>query len=80
MFMSRQLYQKTWEFYKKMHTFYVNFKKAYNTIHRESLLNIIKEFHFPKKLINLISISDMETLMRVQVGNSIIDPISVKSG
>lgn len=42
-FIIRQLYQKSWEFYKEIHTLYVDFKKAYDSIHRESLLNII--FH-----------------------------------
>jgi len=80
MFIIRQLYQKSWEFDKEIHTLFVDFKKAYDSIHRESLLNIMKEFHFPKKLVNLVSISVMETLIRVQVGNSITDPATVNSG
>jgi len=42
--------------------------------------NIMKEFYFPQKLVNLVSISVMETLIRVQVGNSIAEPAAVNSG
>jgi len=64
-----------------MHTLFVDFKKAYDSVQRESLLNnIIKEFYFPQKLVNLKSISVMETLIRVQVGNSITDSVTVNSG
>jgi len=50
-----------WENDKEVYTLFVDFKKAYDSIHRPSLLNILKEFNFPKKLINLIKAS-MEIL------------------
>ncbi|KAL4154026.1 hypothetical protein QTP88_001859 [Uroleucon formosanum] len=80
MFIIIQLYQKSWEFDKEIHTLFVDFKKAYDSIHRESLLNIMKEFHFPQKLVNLVSISVMETSIRVKIGNSITEPATVNSG
>lgn len=40
----------------------------------------MKEFLFPQKLIDIIQISVMDTLVRVQEGNSITDPITVNSG
>ncbi|KAL4123306.1 hypothetical protein QTP88_015504 [Uroleucon formosanum] len=80
MFIIRQLYQTSWEFDKEIHTLFVDFKKAYDSIHRESLLNIMKEFHFPQKLVNLVSISVMETSIRVKIGNSITEPATVNSG
>jgi sorting nexin-29 len=80
MFIIRQFYQKSCEFVKEIHTLFVDFKKAYESNHRESLLNIMKEFYFSQKLVNLVSISVMETLIRVQVVNSITDPTAVNSG
>ncbi|KAL4121257.1 hypothetical protein QTP88_013804 [Uroleucon formosanum] len=58
----------------------IDFKKAYDSIHRESLINILREFHFEDKLIKLIEISILETFAKVRVGNIITDPILVKSG
>jgi sorting nexin-29 len=79
-FIIRLLYQKTWEFDREIHTLFVDFKKAYDSIHRESLINILKEFDFPRKLVNIVSISIMETVVRVKVGNMKSDPVTVKSG
>jgi len=79
-FIIRQIYQKTWEFNKEVHTLFVDFKKAYDSIHRESLINILKEFDFPQKLINLVSISIMETVVKIKVGNMKSDPVTVRSG
>ncbi|KAL4107860.1 hypothetical protein QTP88_018142 [Uroleucon formosanum] len=76
----RQLYQKIWEFDKEINTLFVDFKKAYDSIHRESLINILKEFNFPQKLVNLVSISTMETVVKIKVGNMKSDPVTVKSG
>lgn len=56
MLIIRQLYQITWEIdKKKLYTLFVNFRKSYDNVHRESILNIMKEFQFPQKLVNLIS-------------------------
>lgn len=63
-----------------MHTLFVDFKKVYDSVYRENLLNIMKEFLFPHKQINLIQISVMDTLARVEVVNSITDPVTVNSG
>jgi len=55
----------------------IDFKIAYDSIHRESLINITIEFHLPDKQVN-ISIS--EICINVKVGNTIFNPILVKLG
>jgi sorting nexin-29 len=79
-FIIRQSYQKTWEFDKEINTLFVDFKKAYDSIHREILINILKAFDFPQKLINLISISIMKTVVKIKVRNMKSDPVTVRSG
>jgi len=39
----RQIFQKAWEFDKYLCVLFVVFKKAYNTSHRPSFINLIKE-------------------------------------
>lgn len=41
-FVIKQILQKIWEYNKDVHIFFVDFKKAYYSIHRESLINILK--------------------------------------
>jgi len=40
----------------------------------------MKEFHFPQTMIDLVSISVMETLIKIQVGSSVTDPATMNSG
>jgi hypothetical protein len=51
-FVIRQILQKSWKYNKDVHILFVDFKKAYDSIHRESLVNILKEFRFPSKIVN----------------------------
>lgn len=48
-FIIKLVFQKIWKYNKKVYTLFVDFKKAYDSIHRPSLLNILKEFNFLKK-------------------------------
>jgi len=59
---------------------FVEFQKAYGSIHREDLINILTELHFPHKLINLIKSSIMETYSRVRIGNIKSEQVQVRTG
>jgi len=48
---------------------FIDFKKAYDSIHRESLYNIMYEFGFPKKLIALSIMCMENTKYRVRTQN-----------
>lgn len=48
-FIIKQIFQKVWEYNKKVYTLFIDFKKAYGSIHKSSLLHILKEFNLPKK-------------------------------
>lgn len=52
-------------------------KKAYDSIHRQSLLNILKEFHFPINLINLIEATLKSTEIKVKVTSKVSTPVKV---
>lgn len=43
---------------------------AYDSIHRESLINVLKKFEIPQKLINLIKMSIKHTEIKVKAGHS----------
>ncbi|VVC39091.1 Reverse transcriptase domain [Cinara cedri] len=79
-FILRQVFQNAWEYNKELQFLFIDFQKAYDCIHRESVMKILKDFQFPNKLINCIMISIMETKVKVKVGDLISDPVLVKSG
>jgi purine nucleoside phosphorylase len=53
-FCIHQILEKTWEYNEAVHQLFIDFKKAYNSVTREVLYNILTEFGIPKKLVRLI--------------------------
>jgi hypothetical protein len=51
-------------------SFNVLFKKANDSVRRETLYNILTEFGIPKKLVRLIKMCFTETYSRVRVGKN----------
>ena len=49
-FSIRQILEKKWEYNGTEHQLYVDFKKAYDSVNRETLYSILLEFGIPKKL------------------------------
>jgi hypothetical protein len=80
MFILRQIIQKRLEFDKEVHVLFVDFRKAYDSIHRESLLNILKDFKFPRKIINFIGANLNHIDIQVKIGNVTSQPTRVTTG
>ena len=57
--------EKKWEHKGTMHKLFIDFKKAYNSVKREFLYDILIEFGIPKKLVRLIQMCLSETNTRV---------------
>lgn len=56
-----------WQYNKNIHILFINFKKAYDSIHKEPLINVIKEFEMPQKLVKLIKMIIEHTEIKVKV-------------
>ena len=63
-----------------MHQLFINIKKAYNSVRREVLYNILTEFGIPLKVVRLIKRCLNETCSRDQVGKNLSDVFSVRNG
>ena len=50
----RQILEKNWEHNEAVHQLFIDFKKAYDSVRREALYNILIEFGIPKKLVRLL--------------------------
>ncbi|KAJ4432362.1 hypothetical protein ANN_20981 [Periplaneta americana] len=57
----RQIMEKKWEYKGTVHQLFINFKKAYDSIKREVVYDILLEFGIPKKLLRLIKMCLSET-------------------
>jgi hypothetical protein len=59
---------------------FVDFREAYDSIHRNSLCNIMEEFGFSKKLINLTKLSMEGVKYQVRVESIVSEVFKVKTG
>jgi hypothetical protein len=59
-----------------VHQLFIDFKKAYESVRREDLYNILIEFGFPKKLIRLIKMCLTEAYNRDRVGKNLSDDLT----
>jgi hypothetical protein len=79
-FCIRQILEKKWEYNGAVHQLFVDFKKAYESVRREVLYNILIEFGIPLKLVRLIKMCLHETYNRVRVGKHLSDRFPIKNG
>jgi hypothetical protein len=63
-----------------VHELFIDFKKAYDSIKREVLYNILLEFGIPKKLVRLIKMCLNETYSKVRIGKLLSDKFPVQNG
>ena len=61
MFCIREIHEKKWEYNEAVNQLFIDIKKAYDSVRREVLYNILMEFGVPKKLVRLIKIYLTET-------------------
>ena len=65
-----------------MHQLFIDFKKAYDSVRREVLYNILIEFGITMKLARLLKMCLTETYMysRVRVGKHLYDMFPIRNG
>ncbi|KAJ4430090.1 hypothetical protein ANN_22299 [Periplaneta americana] len=72
--------EKKWEYKGTVHQLFIDFKKAYDSVKREVLYDILIEFGIPKKLVRLIKMCLSETYSRVRIGQFLSDPFPIHCG
>jgi hypothetical protein len=63
-----------------MHQIFIDLEKAYNSVMREDLYNILTEFGIPVEPVLLIKMGLNETYSRVWVGKHLSDVCHMRNG
>jgi hypothetical protein len=79
-FYIRHILEKKWEYNVTVHQLFIDFKKAYDSVGREALYNILIEFGIPRKLLGLIKMCLNESYSRVRIGKNLSDKFTVQNG
>jgi len=72
--------EKKWEYSEAVHELIIDFKKAYHSVRREVMYNILIEFVIPNKLVRLIKMCVNETYISVDVGKHLSDMFPIRNG
>ncbi|KAJ4429626.1 hypothetical protein ANN_21827 [Periplaneta americana] len=79
-FCIRQIMEKKWKYKGTVHQLFIDFKKAYDSVKREVLYDILIEFGIPKKLVRSIKMCLSETYSRVRIVQFLSDPFPIHCG
>ena len=71
--------EKKWEYNEAVYQLFIDFKKAYDSVRREVLYNILMGFGTPKKLIKLTKLCLTEIYSRVRVGKNLSDMFPIRN-
>ena len=63
-----------------MHQLFVGFKRAYDSVRRDVLYNILIEFGIPMKVVRLIKMCLNETYSRARVNKNLSDMFPIRNG
>jgi hypothetical protein len=69
-----------WEYIGTVHLIFIDFSKAYDSVRREMLNNVLLEFVMPRKLVRLIKMCLNETYSKIRIGKYLSGAFPIKNG
>jgi hypothetical protein len=78
-FYIQQILQKKWEYNGTVNQLFIDFKKAYDSVKREVLYNILLEFGIHRKLVRLIKMCLNVTYSKFYVDKLLFDTFPIQN-
>jgi hypothetical protein len=69
-----------WEYNGTVHQLFIDFRKAYVSVRREVLYNIIIEFGIPRNLLRIIKMGLNETYSKIRIGKHLSGSFPIQNG
>ena len=79
-FTLRQILEQSHEWNSPLYLAFVDFEKAFDSLHRDSLWRILRHYGIPQKLVNIIKDLYVNFECRVVHNNELTEPFSVSTG
>jgi hypothetical protein len=79
-FYNRQILEKKCEYNGTVHQLFIDFKKAYDSVKREVLYNMLLVFCMAKKLVRLTKMCLNEAQSKIRVGRHLSDKFPIQNG
>jgi hypothetical protein len=80
MFYICQVLEKKWEYNRTIHQLFIDCEKAYHSVRREVLYNILIQFVIPLKLVTIIKVYLNETYSKVCIRKNPSDAHPIQNG
>jgi hypothetical protein len=75
-----QILEERWEYNGTVHQLFIDIKKAYDSLRREVLYNILSQFGILRKLVGIIKMCLNETDRTVHIGKYHSDKFPIENG
>lgn len=79
-FIVRQIFEKCHEFKIELHNIFVDYSQAFDSVSRNKIIDCLREYEVPMKLIKLINLTLIETIARVKINDNISEFFNVRTG
>ena len=79
-FFIRQILEQSHEWNSTLYIVFIDFKQAFDRLHRDSLWKILRHYGIPKKLVNIIQSLYKNFECRVIHNNELSEPFKVNTG
>ena len=79
-FTLRQILEQSQEWNSSLYVIFVDFEKAFDSLHRDSLWKIMRNYGIPQKLVNLIKAMYDNFQCKVLHNNNLSEPFRIETG
>jgi len=78
--MVRQIFEECHEYNIKLHSIFVDYSQAFDSINRNKITECLIKYEVPIKLIKLIELTLTNTVAKVKIGNQFTNEFRIVSG
>ena len=79
-FTLRQIFEQCQEWNASLYANFIDFEKAFDSVHRPALWNILRHYGVPAKIVNIIKLLYTDFHARVICGNKLTDNLKIETG